>query len=69
MRGDVIAQDVEVPLRGSNLEVTVIGRQPPAGDLGHLDPARAKAESSRRLVSAMACVALDVHYRERGRFA
>ncbi len=67
IRGDVIAEDVEIPLRVSNLEVAVIGRQPPVGNFGNFDLALPKPESSRRFASAIAGMTLDFHYPERGR--
>jgi hypothetical protein len=65
--GNVVTQDVEIVLGVLDLEVPVIGRQPPVDNVGDLDLALPKPEPSRRLLATIAGVALDINNRECGR--
>jgi len=47
----------------------VIGCQPTVDNFGDLDLALPEPEPSRRLLTTIAGVALDIHYRECGRFS
>jgi hypothetical protein len=58
---NVVTQDVETPLRVLYLEVPVIGRQPAVDNFSELDLALSEPKPSRRLLTTMTSVALDIH--------
>jgi hypothetical protein len=63
---DIVAKNVDGAIGVADLEVSMVGREPPVEDLGDLDEGIAEPEATRRLLAAVSRMAFDVN-RERCR--
>ena len=59
-----MANEIRIAVRASQLEVPVVGSQPRVDDIRDGDATVSKNQSARRLLAAVACVALDTNAEE-----